>query len=70
MNIKTDGIILRETMTGEQDRLVTILTRSNGVIKAFVNGARNPKNKNVVTKLSFAVEEIYQYHNPFEKACL
>lgn len=47
MNIKTDGIILRETMTGEQDRLVTILTRSNGVIKAFVNGARNPKNKNV-----------------------
>lgn len=47
MNIKTDGIILRETMTGEQDRLVTVLTRSNGVIKAFVNGARNPKNKNV-----------------------
>ena len=49
MNIKTDGIILRETMTGEQDRLVTVLTRSNGVIKAFVNGARNPKNKNVST---------------------
>ena len=47
MNIKTDGIILRETMTGEQDRLVTVLTRSNGVIKAFVNGARNPKSKNV-----------------------
>ena len=47
MSIKTDGIILRETMTGEQDRLVTVLTRSNGVIKAFVNGARNPKNKNV-----------------------
>lgn len=49
MNIKTDGIILRETMTGEQDKLVTVLTRSNGVIKAFVNGARNPKNKNVST---------------------
>lgn len=47
MNIKTDGIILKETMTGEQDRLVTVLTRSNGIIKAFVNGARNPKNKNV-----------------------
>ena len=47
MNIKTDGIILRETMKGEQDRLVTVLTRSNGVIKAFVNGARNPKSKNV-----------------------
>ena len=47
MNIKTDGIILRETMTGEQDRLVTVLTRSNGIIKAFVNGARNPKSKNV-----------------------
>ena len=53
MSIKTDGIILRETMTGEQDRLVTVLTRSNGVIKAFVNGARNPKNKNNVKKQKF-----------------
>lgn len=47
MTLRTDGIVIREQTTGEQDRLVTILTRTNGVIKGFVNGGRNPKNKNV-----------------------
>ncbi len=46
MIITTDGIVLREQQTGEKDRLVTLLTREIGVIRAFVNGARNPKNKN------------------------
>ena len=47
MILRTDGIVIREQTTGEQDRLVTILTRENGVIKGFVNGGRNPRNKNV-----------------------
>lgn len=47
MTVRTDGIIIREQTTGEQDRLVTVLTRDKGLIKAFVNGGRNPKNKNV-----------------------
>ena len=47
MILRTDGIVIREQMTGEQDRLITILTRENGIIKGFVNGGRNPKNKNV-----------------------
>lgn len=47
MTIRTDGIVIREQQTGEQDRLVTVLTREKGIIKCFVNGGRNPKNKNV-----------------------
>ncbi len=47
MITRTDGIVIREQNTGEQDRLITILTKEKGVIKAFVNGGRNPKNKNV-----------------------
>lgn len=47
MTFKTDGIVIREGATGEQDRIVTVLTRERGIIKAFANGARNPKNKNV-----------------------
>lgn len=47
MTFKTDGIVIKEGATGEQDRIVTVLTRDKGVIKAFANGARNPKNKNV-----------------------
>lgn len=47
MIIKTDGLVIREQTTGELDRLVTVLTRDVGVIRAFVNGGRSPKNKNV-----------------------
>lgn len=47
MIIRTDGIVIREHTTGEQDRLVTLLTREKGIITAFVNGGRNPKSKNV-----------------------
>lgn len=47
MILRTDGIVIREQMAGEQDRLITLLTRENGIIKGFVNGGRNPKNKNV-----------------------
>ena len=46
MTILTDGIVIREQPTGETDKLLTILTQKNGVIRAFANGARNPKNKN------------------------
>lgn len=49
MIIKTDGLVIREQVTGEKDRLVTVLTRENGVIRAFVNGARNPKSKNAAS---------------------
>ncbi|MGN0468739.1 MAG: DNA repair protein RecO [Acutalibacteraceae bacterium] len=47
MLIKTDGLVIREQAIGEQDRIVTVLTRKKGVIRAFANGVRSPKNKNV-----------------------
>ncbi|MBR3948461.1 MAG: DNA repair protein RecO [Clostridia bacterium] len=47
MILRTDGIVIREQNVGEQDRLITILTKEKGIIKGFVNGGRNPKNKNV-----------------------
>lgn len=47
MTMRTEGIVIREQNTGDQDRLITVLTKENGIIRAFVNGGRNPKNKNV-----------------------
>lgn len=44
--IKTDGLIIRQQNIGEQDRLVSILTRELGVIRAFVRGGKNIKNRN------------------------
>lgn len=44
MKFRTDGLIIKEQNIGEKDRLVYALTKSNGVIKAFVKGANNIKN--------------------------
>ena len=47
MRLNTDGLIIKETQTGEADRLVTVLTRDMGVIKAFVRGARSIKSRSL-----------------------
>lgn len=44
--IKTDGLIIKQQNIGEQDRLVTILTREVGVIRAFVRQGKNIKSRN------------------------
>jgi DNA repair protein RecO (recombination protein O) len=44
MQIKTDGLIIRETNVGEDDRIVTILSRENGIIRASAKGARKLKS--------------------------
>ncbi len=41
----TDGLILKEQNIGEADKLVTVLTRHNGLIRAFVRGAKSFKNR-------------------------
>ena len=46
MTFDTDALVIKAQNTGETDRLVTLLTRKYGVIRAFANGARSPKNKN------------------------
>lgn len=52
MKITTDGLIISEMNIGEQDRLVTALTRSNGIVRAFVKGAKNIRNtKSAATRL-------------------
>lgn len=52
MKISTDGLILREQNIGEQNRLVTVLTRSHGVVRAFVRGCRSLKSpKGSATRL-------------------
>lgn len=45
MKFQTEGLIIKEQNIGEQDKLVYALTRSHGVLKAFVRGAKNIKNQ-------------------------
>lgn len=40
-----DGIVIRTSVTGEADRIVWILTRDRGLIRAFAKGARGTKSR-------------------------
>lgn len=40
MQVKTQGLIIREQTVGESDRLVTVLTRDAGVVRAFARRAK------------------------------
>jgi DNA repair protein RecO (recombination protein O) len=45
MQIKTDGLIVRDLNVGEDDRIVTILTRELGIVQASARGARRVKSR-------------------------
>ena len=54
MRLNTDGLIIREQQTGEDDRLVTLLTRDYGILRAFVRGAKRIKSKSQSATQLFA----------------
>lgn len=41
----TEGLVVKETVVGESDRLVTLFTKDHGLIKAFASGAKNINSK-------------------------
>lgn len=52
MQVKTQGLIIREQTVGESDRLVTVLTQDEGIVRAFARRAKNLKDsKNSATGL-------------------
>lgn len=52
MQIETNGLVILEKSVGESDRLVTILTREEGVVHAFAQQAKKIKsNKLSATQL-------------------
>lgn len=52
MQFKTEGLVIKEQVVGESDRLVTLLTKDEGVIRAFARKAKSLKDsKNAGTQL-------------------
>lgn len=45
MQCKTDGLVIRENNVGESDRIISILTREKGVVRASARGARKVKSR-------------------------
>ena len=61
MRMNTDGLIIKEhRMTGD-DRLVTVLTRDYGVIRAFVRGAQRIKSRSQSGSQLFAYSDLSIY---------
>lgn len=57
MQVKTDGLILYEKNISDNDRLLYILTRNFGVIRAFSKGSRISKNKNFAATQTFCFSD-------------
>ncbi len=45
MRFSTDALVIREKNIGENDRLVTLMTRDKGIINAFATGAKSIKSR-------------------------
>ena len=63
MRTNTDGLILKEQNIGEKDKLVTVLTRHNGLVRAFVRGAKSFKNRKNSSTGMFCYSKLSLYRN-------
>ncbi len=45
MQITTDAIVIKVNDVGENDRLITLLTKEHGIVKAFASSAKKIKSK-------------------------
>ncbi len=62
MLIKMNALVIKEQTVGESDKLLTLLTAEEGIIKAFVRRAKNLKNSNssATSLLSYSRLSIYK----------
>lgn len=58
---QTKGLVIREQTIGESDRLVTLLTADYGIVRAFVRGAKQVRNKLASSTSLFAYSDFSLY---------
>lgn len=63
MKIQTPGLIIKETNIGESDKLLVILTREHGIIRAFADGVRRMKSKNSAATSLLCYSNFTLYQN-------
>lgn len=61
MTTTTKGLVIREQTIGESDRLVTLLTADWGLVRAFVRGAKQMKNRLASSTSLFAYSDFSLY---------
>lgn len=65
MRMTTDGIVIGTHNTNECDRLITVLTEGQGVLRAFARGAKKPGSKlcGSTELLCFSRFVLFQYRD-------
>ncbi len=59
--IHTQGIVLKHTNIGESDKILTLLTRGKGKIKAIAKGCRKPRSSLLASSEIFVFSEFVLY---------
>ncbi len=68
MQMKTDGIVLREQKYNENDRLLTVLTRKYGLVYAYARGADKLKSRLSTATKQFCYSDFILFKN--KERCL
>jgi len=63
MRRNTKGLILKEQNIGETDKLVAVLTAEEGIIRAFVKGAKSLKSKKMAATGLLCYSDLTIYQN-------
>lgn len=63
MRTNTEGLILKEQNIREKDKLVYVLTKNNGLVRAFVHGAKSFKNKKNNATAMFCYSKISMHES-------
>lgn len=63
MRTNTQGLILKEQNIREKDKLVYVLTEKNGLVRAFVHGAKSFKNKKNNATAMFCYSKISMHES-------
>ncbi len=61
MTTSTRGLVIKEQTIGESDRLITILTADYGLVRAFVRGAKQIKNRLASSTSLFSYSDFSLY---------
>ena len=63
MRTNTEGLILKEQNIREKDKLVYVLTKTHGLVRAFVHGAQSFKNKKNNATAMFCYSKISMHES-------
>lgn len=62
MQIHTEGLVVKESIVGENDRLVTLLTRDEGVLRAFARRAKQSRSRQLSSTQLLSYSRFSIYH--------